>query len=216
MTKSLPLPFVSPIQPVIASFSYTDIADGTGIRIFYPGTGTTTNALRNAVFYSNDVLSSKTNPAATTKEIDLDFDVLFNLPQTIKGTAIITVPIMLETNNVVTAISAYVISKIRHWDGTTETDIVTKTSDTESYTGGGAGGESEERMFMMELTVPRTHFKKGETLRVTLELWCLANASAANAAINIGHDPKNRTSAGAWSDMTTTIAEAHIPFEIDI
>ena len=204
--------------PILANYDYTDADEGTGTIIFYPGTGTDKNILRKKAFYSNEVISSSTGPTAATKELDLDFDIQFNTPKTIKGQALITVPVGISMANAINITSAYVIANIIHYDGTSETNIGTNTSDTLSLDGCGVSSEDKSQVFCIEIDLTDKLFASGDILRINLQLYCSVNGNANAGAISIGHDPKNRTEdlPRGTGTINPTICEAHIPFKLDI
>ena len=75
-------------------------------------------------------------------------------------------------------------------------------------------------MFCVEVEVPITQFKQGETLRITIEQYC-ANDSASDCIYAVGHDPKGRlTKSGStfdWDGATpngVSIALVSMPFKI--
>lgn len=215
-------------QPTaIASYDSTDIAEGTGTIIFYGAQGELTggafNFLTRTVVPSRDQVTESAELGATDAMVlDLDFDLSpFNLPKTVKGTANISVPFALNGQS--TICRGYVKAKLRHWDGTTETEIASATSDTVTKASG-----LHRAWFLLKITVPRTHFKKGETLRLTIEVWGDDDAGAGWHHLYIGHDPKGRL---GWKDSTanaavifpgtdvynvTPVLQAQIPFELDL
>lgn len=198
-------------EGVIASYNYTDLASGTGYITYYAGKLIDRNILSSNTFYSFPPTTT-IDMAGTgnTKRIDYDFDVLFNTPQTIKGLGIVNVPIAVNPA-AASASNGYVIAKLRKWDGATETEIVSNTSSTLSSTGSGY----VYRMTSIDLDIPQTLIKKGEYLRLTIEVW---GAGGANPSyVRLGHDPMNITDATyPWgsSGIPPTIT-VQIPFRIN-
>jgi hypothetical protein len=64
------------------------------------------------------------------------------------------------------------------------------------------------------VTVPQTHFKKGETLRYTVEGWL--RSSTGTAALDVAHDPKARTNWDPNVNPVTSQSVIQIPLRIDI
>ena len=167
--------------PALANYSYTDLDEGTGFVLYYAMEGTDENLLRKTATYSNSVVqfySEGTYDGTFKKRIDIDYDVEFNTSKTMEGRAIITVTggcytKVAETN------SLYVIAKLRKWDGATETEIATNTSDT--YTTGSTINTTYSKTFCVEIDTPQTVFKSGESLRLTIELWVRLGSGAGNA-----------------------------------
>lgn len=206
----------STASPTLASYSYTDIAEATGIQIFYGG-NTMQETTKTYVLFGQTILSHNTLTASTAvltgsyaKVLDLDFDLApFNLPKNIKGTAYVAMGILIGWDATST-VNGYVIAKLRHWDGTTETEIASGQTETLSNVNQSASLKGNR---LVKMTVPLTHFKKGDTLRLTLEGWSnCTGAPAGSDLMYIYHDPKNRNGTATFSE----ILEAHIPFNLDL
>jgi hypothetical protein len=209
--------------PIQITYNWSDIAAGTGMADFYlysskDSSGTDYHMSQN-LFYSTVIEASSSTSAATyTKLIDYDFDLSpFNLSATIEGTATIQACMQLECTGSGSAgddVDAYMVARIRKWDGTTETEIADNTSETltSSFDDGG-----ELKILNFPITVPKTRFAPGETLRVTIEGWARAR-DTKDARIAIGLDPINRdgTYINPSTDdpISTTQLKASIPFRI--
>lgn len=214
----LPQPF-STATPAIASYSYTDIAEGTGTIVYY-GASEEDSASLSYFLSAVPTLSSQIGtgaisvPATFTKMLDLDFDLsLFNIPQRIKGTGrvIYTNSAKGGTND---AVDTYVILKLRKWDGTTQTELASVQSTTETL--GSSGGTLTSKENNLSMTIPETHFNKGETLRLTMEVWGKTNATPFNGQVQLAHDPKDRDDTDYLLDADSSIMEAHIPYMLDV
>lgn len=184
--------FRSTTEAVIASYDFTDIAEGTGsivYNLFLQGTsagtsfGLTAQDLRSA---DVEIIG------AATRNFDL---TAFNLPQTIKGTAVfegvidqsaagnMSYTITIKKNT--TTIAGPVQSVVE-----TETNINTN--------------------FVVPITIPSTNFKKGDVLRVVVQV-------QGNGTIATGIDPANRDGTvitAAQGGYTNT--RISIPFRIDL
>ena len=210
-----------PITPpnALVNYSYSDIASGTGYIKYLGGvTVASTYILSPNTFYSNNINTTASADTATaTKLFDIDFDLTsFQLPITLRGTAYIAVPFIVnvtgastETNNI------YVIAKIRKWDGTTETDIASGQSKTMSVTTSSTGKRSG--VVTASVVISPTNFAIGDQLRVTLEVY-VWHTQSYSIEWGIGHDPKGRISDDFNTSMfetgDITIMEAHIPYLI--
>ncbi|MFA5154559.1 MAG: hypothetical protein WC554_18590 [Clostridia bacterium] len=202
---------------VIATYDNYDFAEGTGIVNFrgfkYDVSGSTVYGLSNQDNYSYGVETTETITETDTKEIDIDFDLSeFESPKTIKGTAIVSIPMNINQDQVGETTYGYVVARIRKWDGTTETEIASGTSNRETVS------ENADTSFVktLKIDVPITSFKVGETLRLTIEAW--ANSSVGGTGtISIGHDPQNRD--GTWiipsTDQVTTNLNFYCPFRLE-
>ena len=144
---------------------------------------------------------------------DLDFDLTqFQLPQDIEGTAYVSIPLFEQTQSGSNAI--YVIAKLRKWDASTSTETPIAQAQTETLTGNAAA-----KKLLIPITVPLTHFKQGETLRLTIELWQVGESPGNPNKYGIGHDPAGRTTTkfpGTGDFKVTTLLEIHIPFRLKI
>lgn len=215
---TVPVVFRNQGERVITSFDYTDIADGTGI-IDYQGfscetSGGVTYKLNRQATYSSQIETTQALTAINTyqKEMDLDFDLTtFNLPQTLRGKAIIQFAWGHDAYTGGNTNNAYIIAKLRKWDGTTETEIAHIQTETLDIT----NGVTKYRIANMPITIPQTLYKKGETLRLTIEGWALTNGGGSN--LTIGHDPQNREGnvLTAANDMITKM-DLYTPFDIKL
>lgn len=193
----------------IASYNYTDIAEGTGIVQFY-GFAVASGAsflLGTAQVYSTPIESN--NIALTPGDmVDKDFDLTaFNTARTISGDGFISMSSAgtqtggtgVRFNNVI----------IRKWDGTTETDLVTVSGALYGFVNDSRKTET------LKFTVPTTVYKSGEQLRVTVQV--VTHTAATNGNVFLAHDPQGRngpTFIPASDGSDTTKLEVFIPFRI--
>jgi hypothetical protein len=197
-------------EGAVASYDYTDLAEGTGITEFFGYTHKETTTigygLSTKELYSNDIYTKGTPTSNDLQKVlDLDFDVALNLPKTIKGKLKVSISALHHaTNNAIT----YFIIKLRKWDGTTETEIA--NCQTGSHTGTSTADFYVN--FLSEITVPATHFKKGETIRLTVEAWHDATDYTVSYCY-LYHDPKNRNASGSTPYTTQLIFQ--VPFKLD-
>lgn len=219
----IPQIFPSTPEAAIASYSFTDIAEGTGVVVFLGSDtdddGTVTYSLSQNAVYSANVTTEGNGTSGVEKLIDVDFDVTFNLPKRIKGKIIANIPIISgheSTGN--KEGTAYAILKVRHWDGTTETEIASNTKS--KVTSGLASSDTQQDVLNVEVDAPQTHFKKGETLRLTVEIWA---ATQAGSGLQVGlmHDPKNRkpldySGGNDTGDFIISILSFNVPFVLDL
>ena len=198
-------------SPIIASYSYTDVEEGTGVQIFNAfitddGTGHLSKSLVFSKSSSNvnqsNIETSETGTAGAWAEIgNRDFDLSpFNFAQTIRGTAIVNI----SHHAIATGSSRFLI-RVRKWDGSAETEIANVTTFSP--------GNGEVVMHCVELTIPRTHFKKGDVLRLTI----ISQANGTGSqTLYFGTDPQNRDGVNLIpsTDPITTKLEFHCPFEL--
>ena len=201
---AIPIIYRKSQEPAIASFDWVDIAEGTGMIVFY-GIASKTSAaedyhlVSSQVPYSNPIGTTTTSTGTTT----IDFDLApFNLPQTAKGTAYFSGCMGLNTGTITLKV------QLKHYDGTTETNI---TSEIESQDLASEVPASEMVFLKLPLTTQK-HFKTGEILRMTVKM-VVATAGRAE----IGHEPKNQV----FLDINpgtkdTTVMALLMPFRIDL
>jgi len=211
---AIPQVYKTAAEGAIASYNYTDIAEGTGIVTFYAAR-TQDSVASHSILTQNVVYSDIASTAVANnvgsdtwgKKIDWDFDVSpFNMPQTIGGgKANISVSWQVTSPATGTAYGN-LLFLIRKWDGTTETEIASVATVTR-----GQADTYGEVTSLLDVTVPKTHFKKGDVLRVTMEGW--ARSSDANTGmITVLHDPKART----IHTFDTSVLQVNMPFHLDL
>ncbi|KKL85263.1 hypothetical protein LCGC14_1956470 [marine sediment metagenome] len=203
----LPVKFRKASEAAIASYNYTDIAEGTGVVTFYgmttkQDTTKTYILTSSATNFSND--ASTGSAAVTTTNairLDLDFDLsTFNLPKRIRGTAIVEASLSATKN--ATSMAYYYIAKIKKNDvviGQAQSETNSVASDTKYET--------------MTVKIPITtiqNFKKSDILRLTMEVW--AGTASGSGSVSLFHDPKNRTVA---TSLTTQL-KVDVPFVLDL
>lgn len=171
----------------IASYDYKDVADGTGVIIFYPTIASdsvsekpmlSTQKLARAQVTSNGVWNGN----------DTDYDLTaFNTPRTIKGNAYFTGWFYVPSSSYTMTAQLKVVS------GGVETDISAQiTSQTFSASQG----------FNMKLPITsEVQLKAGDVLRLTLSV-----AAGTGGPII---DPLQIYA-------TNPTAELHVPFRIDV
>lgn len=224
-------PVVQPSPPAVATYSYVDLASGTGYIVFYPGNSGNIAGdeyfMSNNLFYSQKTLRDEiSSGGANALVCAQDFDVLFNLPRIIKGDAIISLPMGVQSPAASQTYQCQPIITLVHVDtGGTPTELAmtsganwtTAVIDTNVYA---------YNMANIKVTVPQKHFKKGETLRVHVAL--LAGGASVGKYF-FGHDPQNRASSdynteeypvdATYTPLTwgtdPSICTVQIPFKID-
>lgn len=192
-------------EGAIATYDFTEIAEGTGI-VTFNGFNTetsgaiTTYKLTNVAVASDDIQTI--TAAGTVKQVD--FETLpFKLPKIIDGTSILRFSGGIDTNGAANVY--YVCTLFKVSDATTT--LVTVTSPTLSI--GGAGTAAKN--FCMPLVIPRTHFKPGDYLRLSIGITPSAQFG------HLAHDPENRDGTVITPASTyPTRLEFLIPFRIDI
>lgn len=202
-------------QQAVITYDYVDIANGTRVEIFYlmnENTGATDDYLLSPnVIYSNDIYTQAGSATeSASKVLDLDFDVIFNLPRDLKGDIIISIPISTQRGPSYNH-HTYAIIKARHWDGTTETEL--GSAQTENVDGLAGASTYSDAVKTVKINIAsEIHFAQGETLRITVEIWGWTADSTEARQHAFGHDPKARADAARFPTCGTTTTEIHVPF----
>jgi len=218
----MPTPIVyRKASQALATYSFADLASGTGYIQFYAGQGTDENLLSNFVYFSNELISQGAPTASESfvKSIDIDFDVVLNQTITLLGKAIINVSARSVGDNPAAA-STYVVARIRKdvQAGGSEVELFTNTGDTMSS--GVGATQYETQAIEIDISTPTT-IKKGAVLRLTIEGWCSrvgGDAGDTQNSIAIAHDPMGRDTDGStdWDDNHSTVLLFMCPVRIEI
>lgn len=207
-------------SPTLANYDWTDLADGTGIKNLYgcmgkDSTGSSYFLTQDATLLSNDIQTVGTGVGTGDtfgKSLDLDFDLELNIARQIRGSMVVQAATLFgftggSTNN----FYGYAVFKLRKWDGTTETEIASVQSET--YSGGTAGGNLLNGC-VLEMEVPDTNIAQGESLRLTVELWC-KRSTDGTAYGTLAHDPAMREGNFTTDEDYTTQLKIGVPFKIE-
>lgn len=207
----------------LVNYSYNDIADGSAVQVFYGlnhvELTASSYALVSQNMFSNDIETQSanvTNLSPAQKWLDLDFDTMFNLPKRIRGKAraSFTFGVKIATND---QLYAYSVVRLRKVTGGVESEIANATSETVSRIN--TAGQTPDTV-NLEITIPSVvHFKKGDILRATVEIWAYYAANATGTYVCMCHDPQDRASAffvTASFIPDTRIFQLNIPFLTDI
>lgn len=215
---TLPFGRLFPPSNNIITFDFFDIISGTGIKKLYAGdvnsssAGTPGTYILQASQSYSDVGSTDGGNNGT---LDIDFDILINRPITIEGEGIINVPALLFNTGANATLSPTITARVRKWDGSTETTLVSGTTIITSLV---SQDDVVYEMGAIKVNIPKTLFKKGETLRLTIE----SASPGANHSIVIAHDGLSRigvpsdsiTLTGTWEESTALTMQ--LPIAIDI
>ncbi len=216
-------------NPAIASYDWTDIADSTGKVLFY--FLKTEDSSAESLILSDQAINSNFNFRAGTGEIRLDSAETsaeavsfpsgnttthsftlgpFNTPKTLKGTAYTNLKVLFDSSSDTLAKIVLTIT-LKKGDDT----IVTK--DSPDFTNSSIGDKLFNACWNTDLTIPRTHFKKGESL--TIEIKGVATSSSGNQRYYLCLSPLQRemyivlTSQGTSTETDSFI---YIPFDIEL
>jgi hypothetical protein len=206
------LPVVLPIpqETASASYSFTDIASGTGY-VVYDAYQTKIELTDPEFHLSPNALSTAVQTIETTdaNPVTFAFDTTtFNSPRVIKGEIVANLCAMLSVN---TSTSFEITIQFFHFDGSTETSMAAavKTDSIAASSGVKAG------LRVIKFDVGLTNFKKGDLLRMKITL-----DSTQTGEFAVGTDPNNRdvelANGTIASAVTPTWFKVAVPFRIDI
>ncbi len=215
----IPPIFPVPAEAAIVTFDAVDFAEGSGIVKFWlfasKLVGGLDYHLGREVVYSGgavNVTGSVDTKVSSPTNIDIDFDLTtFNLPRTIEGTATLQIGHAAEASGGGNEVGSTITARIRKWDGTTETEIANSVSEEIS-----SSAVIINRIHNMPIVIPRTHFKIGETLRLSLDVTSRI-IGGGGGVVGIGHDPQNRDGIFITPSTQANITATFIlmPFRID-
>lgn len=225
-----------PAREILATFSFTDIAEGVGYQIYYGLRYNDTEYLLTPnLVYSETITTTVSSGFTETfqKFIDIDFDVTFNQPKNVRGIGFAAIPIGVQDKSTPEDFEYYAIVKAIHYDGSTETILATGQSVTYSQTLEQNVHEESSAIATCKLDVSAgKHFKAGETLRMTVEVWARILSGTATGVTKLAHDPKGRTietiespmpstrfgngDPGVDFEVAPTDMQFHVPFRLDL
>lgn len=139
-------------------YNYFEVSDSTGNYNLLTKSGIDRGLSRTFTSGSLDVTT-------LTKALDVDFDVApFKLPQLIDGKLLVAT---LRTVTGVTTgnVDSFNVIKVRKWDGSAETEIASAQGATTTRSSDGSADT------VIAVDVNKAHFKIGEQLRITVEIW---------------------------------------------
>ena len=188
--------------PIAAVIDFKDIESGLNLFSFYaassdPSTGAEF-LLSDNIVYSSVIEIIRTGAGTTTTTWDSS---LFNIPKTVKGTAIFSCSI--ATNNVDGGAS--VAAQLQKWDGSTATDITSEITSVEYVINAGT-----DRMILLELPCTETHIAEGEQLRLITKF-----KGGGGGGTAMGTDPKGRAGSIVNGTNVTTTMEVQVPFKFE-
>lgn len=196
----------STASPVVATFDFVDIAENTGVVRYFgihskEQTTDQYSLIRNTVASNDRELVT----AGADADFDIDFDTsVFALARTAKGTAYVNISGFAETSSGTQTL--IITATVRHWDGSTETDIGSAISETISI---GPTNTLQKRL-LLKIVLTDKIFKVGDTLRLNI----VGTADGGTGSTGFGHDPKERAAANLTTISTSL--EFFMPFELQL
>jgi len=210
----MPVPVVyRKSTPLTRNVDFIDVVTGKGFQTFFAGK-ISGAILTSFVFNSNHSSGGSythftpTAGATFEKDLDMDFDTeTLSLPLTVDGSAILDVAIGNDSGSTNT-FTVFVVGRISIWDGTTETLI--GTAEGEAYTFDQLSASASAERTGVQIPLPRTIIKKGESLRLGVEVW---TKDATGGTAHLNHDPAGKE---IDNESTDTIMKLTIPIKLDL
>jgi hypothetical protein len=211
-----------PASEASASFDYADIQEGKGVTIYnlgatsQSGNSTTYFLTSSEQIYSQLPEISGNDVSSSGLQEDTDFDLEFNRPQNLKGVCYTNVPHYVAAGGVAGTDTGWLKMILKHVDSASaETTLATAESLSISGT---AGISASHQLICVPLEItPIKHFKKGEKLRLTVEVHQV-HGSNGNGTFAYGSDPVSRTD--AWIVTTGGLplsrSSIHVPFVLKV
>lgn len=197
------MPFSGSRTEAITTFAYSDISTGKVVVNHYGGQASGAYVLSKNLYWSDGIQSLGIGTH--------NFDLVFTRPRTIEGDMIINVPLIVLSGAVHNSNMNVTIQKIS--GGAPITLAGPKTS-RDWTTPLGAGGTYVAHAAMMTIDIPKTVFRKDDTLRVVVIPYVTDSVEKG-----IGHDPKNREFSIAMhadSEDAPSQMMVQIPFKLDV
>jgi len=210
----VPIVYRKGTDPTI-SYSWTDLAGGTGYQTFYLSKDQTGYILTSSIISSDDPATSsgELTDGTFVKMFDQTFTSTLNTARVVNGTFIATIAGMNYVGFAGTT-DTYFIVKFIKIVGSTETTIGTGTSTTGTFTNTDTAAHNQ--LFCVSIPVSNVSFKVGDKIGIRLEQWSKKTGGSTPSNAVVGHDPSNRVSATAVeANLLKTISTINIPFRID-
>lgn len=212
MADQLPINFTIPGENVIATYDYTDIADGEAKTTLYLYSAFDTDT--STLIYKLGKEQPHTHEENGTARrwiyddgagaaIEYNFDTgPLSVPRIVKGVAIFNAQLEMEGG-----VSGNLTIKLYHVDSVgTETQLG-NTYGPATWTD--SGGSLKNRKITIAFTIPKTLFSIGEKIR--LEITMDRTAGGGGAEFKLYISPQNQ----GGTSTVTTVSTLRIPFEIE-
>ncbi len=189
--------------PFVVSYDYFDYSNGTGYDIYYgfsnAGTeGTITQSgFYSGMIHKNGVEVTLTDQNTYYELLDFDWDIIFNIPRSIKGDILIQIPFGVLNNTGSTKdfnIKAECL--VYHYNGG-ETQIGSTATSEELTAVNLDNGLIRSHITTLKINAASVvNFAKGDILRFTIKVYAKCTDAASSRVYGgVGCDPQNRTDA---------------------
>ncbi len=217
MADVLPQNFPVPSEASTTSFNYTDIADGTGVRIFngmivsaQTGIAPHTTQIIKYILHQESIESDGAEKfksgttAADGVAFDIDLDLTqFNLPQNIKGKALVTINGNMTGGDALVNHSACFEFNLIRWDGSSETIIGTGYSNPLGTVT--TGTTTFYGVTEIEIAT-KSHFKIGDVLRLNVIAYTRSSDAGQGGIVKLFIEPVT-----SGEEL-----KVYVPFDLDL
>ena len=215
--------FLKSSEGAVASYDFNDVAEGTGIQVFTGvfyrnGDAVPGNAISGGILAKPGQIGVSTRLAISgaaiaasgwTKDVTQDFDLGgFNSPRIVQGTGYVMA--LFNQTDTGTAppgggdTSGQLVIHVKKVDSSdAETTLITQ-SGAIVHADNAHNFDTPE---LIKIDYPNTHFKIGDKLRVTAEVWSESDTNGVRQ-MALYTDPSKTDLSGAFKVL--------IPFKIDI
>lgn len=156
---------------VMAATGYI-LFDGQRLPLLAPIYTLVPSSIATTICKTATTTTATCSSTSMTKLMDLDYDSsALELPKNIKGNTIVNLKWSIKNNSgsSATSFDAKAIVKLRKWDGSSETEIA--SGESKVYSGNLTTSQTTTVETTIAFDTPLAHFKKGEDIRLTIEIW---------------------------------------------
>ena len=205
---AVPINYRRSNEQVIASYDYYDLGEGTGIKTLYGAKLALSGSTLYLLTPNEAVLSSTAMTTTGEGTVTMNFDLSpFNMPKIVTGTAYFSAPL---------ANSAAGGTGSKLWVQVQKVSEGVVSNVSSEVQGANLYGNSAHSMEFIPITVNRTHFKKGDILRLVVKLICGVGGGTAETT----HDPAGRDGTDLTSATTAPVISTkmrlYMPFLVDL
>lgn len=210
---------LSTASPIIATYSFDDIAEGTGNVQFYLGISkdsggtdyllTADTSIKSSTnsYNSDPPAPSISFPDSTSNTYTFDLSQ-FNFSKKLKGKVFFSMNYSVGNSLSSEVNTTFAPTfELFHYDGSTETSLGTVTTETQTL--GVLNTRTYWGTFLCEIDVTETYFKQGDNIRLKINY--TAGNPSGNGSREIYCDPNNRSPAYGNGDSFISV-----PFKIEI
>lgn len=225
MTNLLGNNFPEPAPGAVATYNYNDIAEGTGVAIFYGLTAKTKTATSNilstqAIHSAAGNITSDTTAESKSAGDDgtgtytlystFNFDLNpFNIAKTVRGTAY--VQLSQDIGDSAGAASAYFNISLVKVDGTDSTETELGNADGEVI-----ATADGPLTINVPISLTETTFPDGDFLRLKLKAYLKHDSGDNGSTLHFAHSPDNVDTTSFTAATNPTKLTAYVPFKIEV